>query len=197
MTAAAPLRVAVLSPYALVRAGLTELIRAAGGRAVVATRPRGPDEVDVVVYDLAALTAGESSSDLEALLGHVPVVGLARLGCPDLAAGARALGVRAVVHHDVDTPGLLAELERAVGRGQPRRLSDRAVLTDRERRVLSLIGAGLSNQEITEQLAIGPNSVKTYIRIAYRKIGVSSRSQAVLWTTRHGLARSMDRSVGR
>jgi DNA-binding CsgD family transcriptional regulator len=34
---------------------------------------------------------------------------------------------------------------------------------------------------------ISPNSLKSYIRAAYRKIGVTTRSQAVLWGIRHGL----------
>ena len=34
--------------------------------------------------------------------------------------------------------------------------------------------------------------MKTYIRSAYRKIGVSSRSQAVAWGLRNGLDRSRD-----
>ena len=34
---------------------------------------------------------------------------------------------------------------------------------------------------------LSPNSVKTYIRSAYAKIGVTSRTQAVLWGVRYGL----------
>lgn len=60
-------------------------------------------------------------------------------------------------------------------------------LTQRETDVLSLIAAGRSNQDIAEQEHISINSVKSYIRSAYAKIEVTSRSQAVLWAIRHGL----------
>ena len=45
--------------------------------------------------------------------------------------------------------------------------------------MLALITQGLSNQEIADRTYLSINSVKTYIRTAYRKIGVTRRSQAV------------------
>jgi DNA-binding NarL/FixJ family response regulator len=59
-------------------------------------------------------------------------------------------------------------------------------LTPRESEVLSLIVGGLSNADIAGCIFLSPNSVKTYIRTAYRKMGVASRSQAVLWGIEHG-----------
>ncbi len=41
--------------------------------------------------------------------------------------------------------------------------------------------------ESADRVFISINSVKTYIRSAYRKIGVTSRSQAVAWGLRNGL----------
>ena len=61
-----------------------------------------------------------------------------------------------------------------------------AGLSPRELEVLGLIAAGLTNNEIAETTALSINSIKTYIRAAYRKIGASSRSQAVLWAVRNG-----------
>ncbi len=60
-------------------------------------------------------------------------------------------------------------------------------LTPRETQVLTLIAKGLSNDDISQQLCLANNSIKSYIRSCYRKIGVSSRSQAVLWALEHGL----------
>ncbi len=59
-------------------------------------------------------------------------------------------------------------------------------LSPRESEVLALIAQGLSNQEIADRAFISINSVKTYIRTAYRKIGVERRTQALLWATRTG-----------
>ena len=55
------------------------------------------------------------------------------------------------------------------------------VLTAREHDVLSLITAGLPNRDIAARLGLSLNSVKTYIRTAYRKIGAERRTQAMLW----------------
>lgn len=59
-------------------------------------------------------------------------------------------------------------------------------LTAREAEVVALITQGLSNRTIAEHTFLSINSVKSYIRTAYRKMGVASRSQAVLWGVRHG-----------
>ena len=61
------------------------------------------------------------------------------------------------------------------------------MLTTRERETLALIATGRSNDEIAQEMRISLNSVKSYIRSAYRKTGVQSRSQAVLWAVTHGV----------
>jgi DNA-binding NarL/FixJ family response regulator len=60
-------------------------------------------------------------------------------------------------------------------------------LTQRETEVLSMIASGKANREIAEETNLSINSVKSYIRGAYSKIEVTSRSQAVLWAIQHGL----------
>lgn len=61
-------------------------------------------------------------------------------------------------------------------------------LSRREEQVLALVGHGLTNREIGIELFVSVNSVKTYIRAAYRKVGVNRRSQAVGWCVQHGLS---------
>jgi DNA-binding NarL/FixJ family response regulator len=63
---------------------------------------------------------------------------------------------------------------------------ERASLTPREAEVVGLIAAGLSNHDIARATSLSINSVKSYIRGAYRKIQASTRSQAVLWAVRNG-----------
>ena len=60
-------------------------------------------------------------------------------------------------------------------------------LSAREMDVIRLVTNCYTNQQIGEELYLSINSVKTYIRGAYRKIGASSRSHAVVWGVRHGL----------
>ena len=59
-------------------------------------------------------------------------------------------------------------------------------LTGREQDVIRMITRGLTNQEIASELYLSINSVKTYVRSAYRKIGASHRSHAVIWGVRNG-----------
>lgn len=61
-----------------------------------------------------------------------------------------------------------------------------AGLTAREAEVLALITQGLTNEGIAAQCHLSINSVKTYIRSAYRKIGVERRAEAILWGVEHG-----------
>ena len=59
-------------------------------------------------------------------------------------------------------------------------------LTDREAEILALITQGRSNAEIAALTYLSPNTIKSYIRTLYRKIGVESRTRAVLWGVDNG-----------
>ena len=60
-------------------------------------------------------------------------------------------------------------------------------LTPREAEMIALIVRGYSNEEIATSRYLSPNTVKSYIREAYRKIRVNTRAQAVAWGRRNGL----------
>ncbi|MBM2621967.1 response regulator transcription factor [Actinoplanes sp. LDG1-06] len=63
-----------------------------------------------------------------------------------------------------------------------------AVLTDREREVVRLVAAGLSNEEIARELVISPLTAKTHITRAITKLGVRDRVQLVIIAFEDGLA---------
>ncbi|MDR2281169.1 MAG: LuxR C-terminal-related transcriptional regulator, partial [Gordonia sp. (in: high G+C Gram-positive bacteria)] len=67
-------------------------------------------------------------------------------------------------------------------------------LTQREAEILALITQGLSNADIVDRTGLSINSVKTYIRTCYRRIGVTTRAQAVLWGAQHGFVPDRPRS---
>jgi len=56
----------------------------------------------------------------------------------------------------------------------------REPLSEREREVLHSVSAGLSNQETAAQLSITAGAVKKHLSNIYRKLGVSSRTQALV-----------------
>ena len=62
----------------------------------------------------------------------------------------------------------------------------RVGLSAREAEVIALITQGLANEDIAARMYVSTNTVKTYIRSAYRKLGVDSRTRAVLWGIDHG-----------
>lgn len=59
-------------------------------------------------------------------------------------------------------------------------------LSARESEVIALIAIGLSNDEVARRAYLSINTVKSYIRSAYRKMDVTSRSRAILWALDHG-----------
>ena len=68
-------------------------------------------------------------------------------------------------------------------------------LSPREAEILALITQGLTNKEIAGRVYLSINSVKTYIRSAYRKINVERRPQAVLWGVQNGFRPDTLRTV--
>lgn len=60
-------------------------------------------------------------------------------------------------------------------------------LTERETEVLSLISKGLRNAEVASALTIAETTVAGYIKIIYRKLGISSRAEAAWHASRLGL----------
>lgn len=63
------------------------------------------------------------------------------------------------------------------------------LLTPREREVLALIGAGLSNGEIAADLVLGEGTVKTHVGHVFAKLGLRDRAAAVVFAFDHGLVR--------
>ena len=54
-----------------------------------------------------------------------------------------------------------------------------SALSPRETEILTLIAKGLSNKEIARSLDIGPETVKSYLKSVFIKLGVERRAQAV------------------
>lgn len=63
-----------------------------------------------------------------------------------------------------------------------------ALLTEREREVLRLLGHGYSNREIGEALYITEGTAKNHVSSVIDKLGLRDRTQAALWAVRHGLS---------
>jgi PAS domain S-box-containing protein len=69
-------------------------------------------------------------------------------------------------------------------------------LTARERDVLGLICEGLADKEIAARLKLAPNTVRNHVATVYSKLGVHSRSEAIVWARERGLFSSEWRPKG-
>ena len=183
----------------VVAAGLrTILEQAEGPLEITVDTPAAGHEPDIVLYDVIKLNDGDGS-DLEHLLKDTvsTVIAIDRTLKPELGTRAKERGVEWAITLDIAPEDLAAVIQDAASG----RLDESNVaqewdpteflgaadgLSPRESGVLQLVVLGLSNQAIADTLFLSINSVKTYIRSAYRKIGVTTRAQAIVWAIQHG-----------
>ena len=202
-----PITVALVDDYDVVLKGLAHMFDDHRDRVVVAeinanTEPQ--DAVDVALYDSFA----QPESDHEEIAALVKNPRARRVVVytwnfhPELIDAARSLGVDGYLSKTLTASDLVLAIEAvhageivisehtprvasAPGSDWPGRLEG---ITDRESEILALITQGKSNADVARLTYLSPNTVKSYIRSVYRKIGVSSRTQAVLYGIAHGFS---------
>ena len=194
-------RVAIIDPHELTVAGLTQVLtRCRSPHFCVVPPELANPPADIVLYNVEQHADGTHDPALHALLRQTRSTVIATfrddpcprvesaLACGVHGAVSMALPCEDLVEHLTETHRARCQDEK---RPPPTSLCRpealRTGLTPRELEVLGLIGAGLTNQEIADRLYISLNTVKTFIRCAYRRIGTTRRSQAVIWVARHGL----------
>ena len=208
-----PLRLAIVDDYAVVIAGVASFL--ADERIdVVETGASLPvvSDVDIVLYDTFGQVTGDGI-DLEDYVrdsGAKVVIYSWNLE-RDLIVQAVASGAAGYLSKVLTGPVIVEALERIM-RGETVVMtgdSETSVdgegdwpgrsegLSPREAEVLALIAHGLSNQAIAERAFVSPNTIKSYIRSAYRKIGVESRTQAVIWAMDNGFVPNRSRNIDR
>lgn len=200
-----PLRVSIVNDYSVVVAGLAAILEPYADRVQVVELALDADNqqpVDVALYDSFA-AALRCNQDLQTLVDSplIRSVLVYAFGADQADADwAIAAGAQGYVSKGVQGAELVRALERAASGEEVIVLGDRrgqamgrwpaqeTGLSDRESEMLALITRGMSNLEIADSCHLSVNTVKTYVRTAYRKIGVATRSQAVAWSMRNGLA---------
>ncbi|MCB0907195.1 MAG: response regulator transcription factor [Nocardioidaceae bacterium] len=205
------LRLAIVDDFAVVVAGVASFL-ASEGIDVVETGASTPviSDVDIVFYDPFAQVQGQGI-DLKDLVraSRAKVVIYSWNLHPRLIEEAVAAGACGYLSKVLSGPEIVAALKRVLagqtvilpGINEPS-VDDQGDwpgrslgLTRREAEILALIALGLSNQQIARRLYLSINSIKAYIRTAYRKMGVTSRSQAVLWAVNNGFRPDAMRSI--
>jgi NarL family two-component system response regulator LiaR len=205
------IRLAIVDDYAVVIAGVAAFL--ADERIdVVETAASLPviTDVDIVLYDTFGQVQGDGI-DLEDFVrdsGAKVVIYSWNLQ-PDLIQRALEGGASGYLSKVLTGPEIVEALERIMNGEVVVLVGDdessvdgagdwpgrEAGLSPREAEVIALITQGLSNQEIADRAYLSINSVKTYIRSGYRKIGVEKRTQAVLWGVANGFRPDTVRTI--
>jgi two-component system, NarL family, response regulator LiaR len=204
------IRVLLADDHRIVREGLRRFLGRDPELTVVGEAPDGAEAVelsrqlrpDVVLMDLlmpvmdgiAAISAIRNELPeteviaLTSVLESAAVVGAVRAGAigyllKDIQAPELRRAIKAAAAGQVQlTPQATAYLMHEV-----RTPEATEALTEREREVLRLLVQGRSNKEIARDLQIAEDTVKTHVKHILAKLGVQSRTQAVLCAMRLGL----------
>ena len=169
-----------------------------GSHVVPAARETKPD---VVLLDLR-MPELDGLGCLERLRKHDPTIAVVILSSYSDAGqieAARQAGARGYVVKTVEPVDLPTVLRSALtgrsfavwGAEEPQGAAPGAAasaLSEREEVVLEAVARGLSNREIGRQLWISEQTVKFHLRNVYRKLGISSRTEAARYAYRTGLA---------
>jgi DNA-binding NarL/FixJ family response regulator len=205
-----PIRLALVDDYDIVLAGLARMFDQYQDRVeVVELDARTPvaSKIDIALYDSIA----QSEADIETLVRNplaTRVVVYTWNFDGRLVDAALAKGADGYLSKTLPAAELVDALE-CIHRGQkvvspppsdeittaldwPGRAEH---LTERESEIVALITQGHSNAEIADIVYLSVNSIKSHIRSAYRKMGVSNRVEAVLWGVEHGFRPDYHRIV--
>lgn len=215
-------RVLVVDDQELIRTGLRGILRERYGFAIVGELDDGADVAaavaqlrpDVVVMDIRmpgtdGITATRTLThtdhappvlvlttfeDEEVLAGSLRAgaAGFLLKGAPaeDLQRAVRTLATGGAWLDPAVTSRVLTTYREGTPPIQPGAQVD--LLTPREKDVLALIGAGLSNAEIASDLYLGEGTVKTHISHIFTKLALRDRAAAVVFAFDHGLVRPGD-----
>ena len=205
-----PVRVLLVDDHEVVRRGLRELLEDEDDISVVA-EAGGVDEAlvraaatrpDVAVVDVRLPDGGgvELCRRLRASADGPRCLVLTAFDDEEALVGAIMAGASGYLLKQVRGQDLVTAVrEVAAGRSllDPQttaRVLDRMrkppevdvldALTEQERRVLDLIGEGLTNRQIAERLFLAEKTVKNYVTAVLSKLGMERRTQAAAWVAR-------------
>jgi DNA-binding NarL/FixJ family response regulator len=202
------MRIVLVDDDPLVRTGLRAILQSEaswtvvgeageGGRAIELVKELSPDLV-IMEVRMPGLDGLAATNRITSLDNPPRVLVLTTFEVDEYVYEALRAGASGFVLKRVP-PAELIEVVRMVAAGESlifpqktRALIERFVsgatkwerslaeLTDREADVLTLLATGCSNQDVSEQLYIGMETVKTHIRSILSKLGAKNRTQAVV-----------------
>lgn len=218
MTSSRRVRVAIVNDYEVVVRGVHAMLAPFEDRVeVVELDVRVPvvQDVDVTLFDSFARGWAQGAA-IEQVLANPRAGRVAVFSWnmhPDLIAEALERGSHGYLDKSSAAEDLVDAVMRIAG-GEvvvhPAQAPEDAVedpdasvdwpgrgegLSPREAEIVALVAQGLTNDDVARATYLSINTVKTYIRSAYRKMGVTRRSQAVRWAMEHGLSKDRGRDT--
>jgi NarL family two-component system response regulator LiaR len=210
-----PIRVLVVDDHVVVRKGIQALLATEPDVEVVGEAENGREAVaeaerlqpDVILMDLVMpeMDGIEAIHRITALQPEARILVLTSFAADDKVLPAIKAGALGYLLKD-SGPEELVDAIHQVQRGESSlhpaiarkllqelsRPSDRPPapepLTEREVEVLQLVARGRSNREIAEELTISEATARTHVSNILSKLHLASRTQAVLYALREGLA---------
>jgi NarL family two-component system response regulator LiaR len=206
-----PIRVMIVDDHALVRGGLRVFLLAFDDLELVGEAASGEEALrlckqlqpDVVLMDLVmpGMDGVAATRAIRERWPQIQVVALTSFWDEELVQGALQAGAISYLLKDVSADGLADGIRQAHA-GRPTLAPEAAQvliqatrkppgpghdLSDREREVLALMVEGLSNLEIAERLVVSQATVKFHVSNILSKLGVDSRTEAVILALQHNL----------
>jgi DNA-binding NarL/FixJ family response regulator len=204
-------RVMLVEDHAVVRAGLEELLAGADGIEVAGVAGNGAEAVtlaqelkpDVILMDLSMpeLDGIEATRRIVSDNDRVRIVILTSFSDRERILEALDAGAIGYLLKDADPDELFRGIRAAAAGESPLApkaattvLADRSPdpaigeLTEREREVLVLVAEGEPNKLIARRLEISEATVKAHLTSVFRRLGVTSRTEAAIWARDHGIA---------
>ena len=200
-----PIRVALSNDYEIALLGLAQMLARHPDKVQIVdltTLAKMPRPADIILYDTFGRLPDEDKK-LRRIIeeNEAKVVVYSWDDYPEETAQRH--GAAGYLHKSLNADDLVARLVAiheahhapdVEGEEEPVQTwpGQHVGLSERESAMLTFITRGLTNDEIARRSFLSINTVKTYIRNAYRKIGVQTRSQAVAWGYRHGFQSTDD-----
>lgn len=201
--------VQIVTTQRVVELGLRAMLAGVSAPFTLTTSGPSVADPDVVLFDVICMRDGDTTElDVWVKDTATIVIAVDRTLRPELGAQARAHGVEWSITLDITDADFVQVIKDAIAGTLEHSdvaqewdtadfLGQDVGLSPRESSVLGLVTRGFSNQDIADELYLSINSVKTYIRSTYRKIGAGSRAQAVVWGVRNGfLSEPEDAGLG-
>ncbi|WP_328728888.1 response regulator transcription factor [Streptomyces jietaisiensis] len=112
------------------------------------------------------------------------------IGAEELAEAVRTIAGGETLLSPAATRSLVARFLATPDESTPHDSARLAVLTPREREMVSLVATGLSNQEIAERMFLSPFTVRAHVQRAMTKLEARDRAQLVVIAYRTGLVQA-------